>query len=76
VIFDKRTGESKGFGFVNFVSAADAAQALQQLNGQQVRSVNNPPPLSFRRALWHSHALKTHARTHTHTHTHVTLPCS
>ena len=36
VIFDRATGRSRGFGFVTFVNAADAAEATKQMNGAQL----------------------------------------
>jgi RNA recognition motif-containing protein len=35
VIFDRETGRSKGFGFVEMVSAADAQTVIQEYNGQE-----------------------------------------
>lgn len=34
IITDKRTGRSKGFGFVTFSEDGDADKALEALNGQ------------------------------------------
>mmetsp|Transcript_26200 Transcript_26200/g.40065 ORF Transcript_26200/g.40065 Transcript_26200/m.40065 type:complete len:106 (-) Transcript_26200:19-336(-) len=36
VLTDHDTGTSKGFGFVTMSSAADAQQAIQALNGQEL----------------------------------------
>jgi RNA recognition motif-containing protein len=36
IIFDRATGRSRGFGFVTFVNAADAAEAIKQMNGAQL----------------------------------------
>ena len=36
VMMDRDTGRSKGFGFVEMVSAADAQSAIEGLNGQSV----------------------------------------
>jgi RNA recognition motif-containing protein len=33
VIRDKRTGKSKGFGFVSFMDANDFVRALREMNG-------------------------------------------
>jgi RNA recognition motif-containing protein len=35
VIMDRDTGRSKGFGFVEMSSSAEAADAIQALNGQE-----------------------------------------
>jgi RNA recognition motif-containing protein len=37
LITDFRTGRSKGFAFVKFASAEDAANAMEQLNDQDVQ---------------------------------------
>jgi RNA recognition motif-containing protein len=37
VIFDRATGRSKGFGFVEMENDADADKALQMLNGKEVK---------------------------------------
>lgn len=44
VVLDRDTGKSKGFGFVTFQDARDAADAVQDSRGQ-VLSVLLPPPL-------------------------------
>lgn len=36
VLYDKQTGESKGYGFVYFLSSADAARAIQGLNSRNL----------------------------------------
>lgn len=36
VITDKRSGRSKGFGFVEFVNEADAQKALEAMNGKDM----------------------------------------
>ena len=36
VITDRATGQSRGFGFVEMASAADAAKAIQQFDGRCV----------------------------------------
>ena len=36
VITDKYTGQSRGFGFVEMSSSAEAEQAIQALNGSQL----------------------------------------
>jgi RNA recognition motif-containing protein len=45
VILDRATGRSRGFGFVTFSNAADAQEAIKQMNGAQLQNgtltVNN-----------------------------------
>lgn len=33
VVRDKRTGKTKGYGFVSFANALDLAAALKEMNG-------------------------------------------
>jgi RNA recognition motif-containing protein len=42
VISDRMTGQSRGFGFVEYASAADAQRAIESLNGSEVdgRAIN------------------------------------
>ena len=37
VIIDRTTGQSRGFGFVEMSSNAEAQNAIQQLNGQDLK---------------------------------------
>jgi cold-inducible RNA-binding protein len=37
VVMDRATGQSRGFGFVEMSSNAEAQQAIQQFNGQELR---------------------------------------
>ena len=37
VIIDRTTGQSKGFGFVEMSSSAEAQKAMQQLNGHELK---------------------------------------
>src|SRR6266576_3967794 len=37
VIMDRATGQSRGFGFVEMSSNAEAQKAIQQLNGQELK---------------------------------------
>jgi RNA recognition motif-containing protein len=37
VITDKFSGQSRGFGFVEMSSSAEAAKAIQQFNGQDLK---------------------------------------
>ena len=34
VVRDKRTGKTKGYGFVSFANPADLAAAVKEMNGQ------------------------------------------
>lgn len=36
VIIDRATNRSKGFGFVEFVNAEDAAKAMEELEGKEL----------------------------------------
>ncbi len=36
VVMDKMTGRSKGFGFVEYENEADAATAIEKLNGSEL----------------------------------------
>lgn len=52
IIVDKMTGRSRGFGFVEFDSDADADNALQMFNGKEYNGrnlvVNEAKPMSDR----------------------------
>lgn len=52
IIMDKMTGRSKGFGFVEFASDADAQAAIDRWNGQDFGgrslTVNEARPLEAR----------------------------
>ena len=52
VIMDRMTGRSKGFGFVEFASDADADRAIEMFNGQdfggRTITVNEARPLEDR----------------------------
>lgn len=37
VVTDKFSGQSRGFGFVEMSSSAEAQKAIQQLNGQELK---------------------------------------
>jgi RNA recognition motif-containing protein len=37
VITDRSTGQSRGFGFVEMSSAGDAARAIQELDGNEIK---------------------------------------
>jgi RNA recognition motif-containing protein len=40
IIFDKYSGKSKGFGFVEMPNEAEAKKAIEELNGAEVRGRN------------------------------------
>jgi RNA recognition motif-containing protein len=40
VIFDKYSGKSKGFGFVEMPNEAEAKKAIEELNGAEVQGRN------------------------------------
>ncbi len=40
IIFDKYSGKSKGFGFVEMPDDAEAKKAIQELNGKEVSGRN------------------------------------
>ena len=40
VIFDKYSGKSKGFGFVEMPNDAEAKKAIQELNGAEIQGRN------------------------------------
>lgn len=52
VIMDKMTGRSKGFGFVEFESDADADKAVEMMNGKMFEgrslTVNEARPMEAR----------------------------
>ncbi len=52
IIFDRESGRSKGFGFVEMSSEDEAAQAISQFNGAQLNgrplTVNEARPMAPR----------------------------
>ncbi|CAL9219561.1 unnamed protein product [Arabidopsis halleri] len=48
VIRDKRTGKTKGYGFVSFSNPADLAAALKEMNGKYVGN----RPIKLRKSSW------------------------
>jgi len=40
IITDRRTGKSKGYGFVEMDSEADASEAMSNLNGKELAGRN------------------------------------
>jgi RNA recognition motif-containing protein len=52
IIFDRESGRSKGFGFVEMGSEEEAAQAISQFNGAQLNgrplTVNEARPMAPR----------------------------
>ncbi|KAH7866983.1 hypothetical protein Vadar_027408 [Vaccinium darrowii] len=48
VVRDKRTGKTKGYGFVSFASPSDLATALKEMNGKYVGN----RPIKLRKSNW------------------------
>ncbi|KAL0488717.1 RNA-binding protein 42 [Acrasis kona] len=48
VVMDKRTGKSKGYGFVSFSNSQDYVNALQQMDGKYIGN----RPCKLRRSRW------------------------
>ncbi|KAJ7533223.1 hypothetical protein O6H91_13G038400 [Diphasiastrum complanatum] len=48
VVRDKRTGKTKGYGFVSFASSSDLALALKEMNGKYVGN----RPIKLRKSTW------------------------
>ncbi|EPS60509.1 hypothetical protein M569_14292, partial [Genlisea aurea] len=48
VVRDKRTGKTKGYGFVSFSNAADLVAALKEMNGKYVGN----RPIKLRKSTW------------------------
>lgn len=48
VVRDKRTGKTKGFGFVSFANPSDLALALKEMNGKYVGN----RPIKLRKSTW------------------------
>ncbi|XP_020230126.1 RNA-binding protein 42 [Cajanus cajan] len=48
VVRDKRTGKTKGYGFVSFANPADLAAALKEMNGKYVGN----RPIKLRKSKW------------------------
>ncbi|KAJ6858239.1 hypothetical protein NC652_040720 [Populus alba x Populus x berolinensis] len=48
VVRDKRTGKTKGYGFVSFASPTDLAAALKEMNGKYVGN----RPIKLRKSNW------------------------
>ncbi|KAK4850764.1 hypothetical protein QYF36_009610 [Acer negundo] len=48
VVRDKRTGKTKGYGFVSFLNPADLAAALKEMNGKYVGN----RPIKLRKSKW------------------------
>ncbi|CAG0890348.1 unnamed protein product [Darwinula stevensoni] len=45
VVKDKRTGKTKGFGFVSFKDPKDYVRAMREMNGKYVGSIKRPTPV-------------------------------
>ena len=54
IIVDKKTGKSKGFGFVSFLDPSCAAKALREMNGVYVGG----RPIRLKRGEWNDRELK------------------
>lgn len=48
VVRDKRTGKTKGYGFVSFANPSDLAAALKEMNGKYVGN----RPIKLRKSNW------------------------
>lgn len=48
VVRDKRTGKTKGYGFVSFLEAVDGARALKEMDGAYIGN----RPVKLRRSTW------------------------
>ncbi|XP_004495574.1 uncharacterized protein [Cicer arietinum] len=48
VVRDKRTGKTKGYGFISFANPADLAAALKEMNGKYVGN----RPIKLRKSKW------------------------
>ncbi|KAL5711894.1 hypothetical protein ACHQM5_014121 [Ranunculus cassubicifolius] len=48
VVRDKRTGKTRGYGFVSFATPADLAAALKEMNGKYVGN----RPIKLRKSTW------------------------
>uniref|UniRef100_A0A7C9FBQ4 RRM domain-containing protein n=1 Tax=Opuntia streptacantha TaxID=393608 RepID=A0A7C9FBQ4_OPUST len=48
VVRDKRTGKTKGYGFVSFANPSDLAAALKEINGKYVGN----RPIKLRKSTW------------------------
>lgn len=53
VVRDKRTGKSKGFGFVSFREPADFIKAMKEMDGRYVGS----RPIKLRKSTWRQRSL-------------------
>jgi hypothetical protein len=53
VVMDKRTGESKGYGFVSFAKGEDMVRALREMNGKYVGT----RPVKLKKSNWHKKEL-------------------
>jgi RNA recognition motif-containing protein len=48
VIFDKRSGKSKGYGFVSFSNVGDFVKAVKEMNGKYIGN----RPCKLRKSTW------------------------
>ncbi len=52
---DKRTGKSKGYGFISFKDPNDFAKAVKEMNGKYVGN----RPIKLRKSTWKDRSLET-----------------
>ncbi|CAL8105669.1 unnamed protein product [Calicophoron daubneyi] len=58
VVRDKRTGKSRGYGFVSFSDPADFTRAMREMNGKYVGN----RPIKLKRSDWRSRQIETHRK--------------
>ena len=54
VVRDKKTGKSKGFGFLSFGSAEDYIRAVREMNGKYIGS----RPVTLSKSKWQQRSLQ------------------
>ncbi|OON19328.1 hypothetical protein X801_04805 [Opisthorchis viverrini] len=58
VVRDKRTGKSRGYGFVSFSDPADFTRAMREMNGKYVGN----RPIKLKRSDWRTRQLETYRK--------------